>query len=96
MNNEEKIIEMLTAMQADMRDMNTRLGSVESRLGSVESRLGSVESRLNTVEAEIQGMHQKIDDLAEGLEEIRGSVNMLLDWSERVSSIEELHIPRIS
>ena len=89
MNNEEKILEILVAMQSDMRDMNARLGNIETRLDRVEARL-------DRVEAEVQEMRQKIDDLAEGQEEIRGSVNVLLDWSERVSSMEELHIPRIS
>ena len=74
MSNEEKILEMLAAMQ----------------------------SQMGTMQSEMKDMHQKIDLLTEGqkelredLEEVRTSVNALVDWSERVSSIEALNIPRI-
>ena len=95
MNNEDKILEMLTAMQASMQSM--------------QARQEKSEELLTAMQADMKGMHEKIDVLTEGqdelrkgqdeiredLDELRTSVNALLDWSERVSSIEQLRIPKI-
>lgn len=81
MNNEDKILELLTAMQADMKGMHEKIdvlteGQDELRKGQDELRKGQ-------------------DEIREDLDELRTSVNALLDWSERVSSIEQLRIPKI-
>lgn len=64
--------------------------------------LGSMQTSMQAMQADMKGMHEKIDKLTEGqeelredLDEVRTSVNALLDWSDRVSSIEQLRIPKI-
>ena len=81
MNNEDKILELLTAMQAGMQSMQSDIQKINGRLDSMDGRMSSLE--------------EKVDDLAEGQDELRTSVNALLDWSERVSPIEQLRIPKI-
>lgn len=74
MNNEDKILELLGAMQTSMQSMQSDIQKINGRLDSLEA---------------------KVDDLAEGQDELRTSVNALLDWSDRVSSIEQLKLPKI-
>lgn len=95
MNNEDKILELLTAMQANMQSM--------------QARQEKSEELLTAMQADMKGMHEKIDiltdgqeelrkgqeDIQENLDELRTSVNALLDWSDRVSSIEQLKLPKI-
>ena len=43
----------------------------------------------------VDELNRKVDSLAEAQEEARENINAILDWTDRVSSISELHIPRI-
>jgi len=88
LTNEEKILEMLAAMQGDIRQINTRLDSMDGRMDSMEGRLGSLET-------EVKAIRSDIDDMKESQEEVRTSVNAILDWTETVST-EVPGIPKIS
>ena len=61
----------------------------------MDDRLDSMDERLDSMDGRLSSLEEKVDDLAEGQDELRTSVNALLDWSERVSSIEQLRIPKI-
>lgn len=74
MTNEEKILEILTGMQADIKTLNTRMDSLESKVDSL---------------AESQAA------LAESHEEVRTSVNAILDWTDTVSAVVPI-VPKIS
>ena len=39
MTNEEKILEILTGMQADIKNLNTRMDSLESKVDGLESKV---------------------------------------------------------
>lgn len=109
MNNEDKILELLTAMQARQEKSEELLGVMQASMQSMQVRQEKSEELLIAMQADMKGMHEKIDVLTEGqeelrkgqdelredLDELRTSVNALLDWSERVSSIEQLRIPKI-
>ena len=102
MNNEDKILEMLTAMQARQEKSEELLGVMQASMQSMQSdiqkingRLDSMDERLDSMDGRLNSLEEKVDDLAEGQDELRTSVNALLDWSERVSSIEQLRIPKI-
>lgn len=81
MNNEEKILAILTSMQ--------------SQRHSMEDRQDSTEKILTSMQAEIKGIREELGDLTEAHEGTRTAVNSLLAWSEKVSSIEQLRIPKI-
>ena len=81
MNNEEKILEILTVMQTQITSMQTDITSMQKDIKRIDGRIDSVE--------------EKLDDLIEAHAETRASVNAILEWTDKVSSITELHIPRI-
>lgn len=60
MSNEEKILELLTSMQAEMKEMK-----------------------------------QTLEDLSESHDEVRTSVNAILDWTDTVSTVVPI-VPKIS
>jgi len=74
LTNEDKILEMLAAMQGYIRQINTRLGSVET---------------------EVKAIRSDLDDMKESQEEVRTSVNAILEWTESVST-EAPDVPKIS
>ncbi len=74
LTNEDKILEMLATMQGDIRQINTRLDSVET---------------------EVKAIRSDIVDMKESQEEVRTSVNAVLEWTETVSAVVP-DIPKIS
>jgi len=74
LTNEDKIVEILAAMQGDIRQTNTRLGSAET---------------------EVKAIRSDLDDMEEYQEEVRTSVNAILEWTETVST-EAPDVPKIS
>lgn len=54
MNNEEKILEMLTKMQAQLDRMETRQDRVDTRLDRVDTRLDRIEARQDQVQDDLQ------------------------------------------
>lgn len=62
---DDKIDDVLFAVNKLSTDMDKRLNSVDNRLEKVEDRLGKVETRLSTVEATINTQVVKKTDLEE-------------------------------
>jgi len=54
-----------------------------------------MDSRLGSLETEVKAIRSDIDDMKESQEEVRTSVNAILDWTETVST-EVPGIPKIS
>lgn len=81
MTNEEKVLEILTGMQQEIKQIN--------------GRLDSMESEIKEVKAELKQVHEKVDDLTEVHEETRASVNALVDWAERASNSYDLPLPKL-
>ena len=99
MNNEEKIIEILTAMQADINDLkagqaetNTRLETLEAKVGEVESVAQATHDNLARLENQYQ---QDRGGLFDGLNLIRDKTDRIetkLDKTESRLDLHELHI----
>ncbi len=73
MNNEEKILDLLTHLTGKVDSIDNRLGNVETRLGNVETRLDGVETRLTHLEEEVE-------IIKEDGQITRGATNAILDW----------------
>ncbi len=95
MTNEEKILKMLVAMQGDIRQINTRLDSMDGRMDSMDGRMDSMDSRLGSLETEVKAVRSDIDDMKESQEEVRTGLNAVLEWTETVSAVVP-DIPKIS
>lgn len=64
------------------------LESINNRLDSMDSRMDRMDSRLNRMENDIA-------DLKEGQEEIRGSVNRLVEWADECTYAIKLPLPKL-
>lgn len=81
MSNEEKILELLAAMDA-------RQTRTEELLAAMDARISAMDARMSTMET-------KLDDLTEAHEETREGVNTLLSWAEKASNALSLPLPKI-
>ena len=81
MSNEEKILELLAAMDA--------------RQTRTEELLAAMEARISAMDARMSAMETKLDDLTEAHEETREGVNILLSWAEKASNALSLPLPKI-
>ena len=81
MTNEEKILEMLTGMQAEIKE--------------VKGEIKEIRTEMEETKAELKEVHEKVDVLAESQEELRTSVNAILDWTDTVSTVVPI-VPKIS
>ena len=88
MSNEEKILEMLAAMQSQM-------GTMQSEMKDMHQKIDLLTEGQKELRKDVDELRKGQEERREDLEEVRTSVNALVDWSERVSSIEALNIPRI-
>ena len=50
---------------------------------------------MEETKAELKEVHEKVDVLAESQEELRTSVNAILDWTDTVSTVVPI-VPKIS
>ena len=75
MTDTEKIIQMLTTMQADIKGIHHRMDGFESRMDRMESRMGDMENRQGSLEQHMVRMendlNKKIDALFDAFE-LRG------------------------
>jgi chromosome segregation ATPase len=102
MNNEEKILEILVAMQQDMAEVKDRIGGLEGRIGGLEGRIGGLEGRIgglegrmDRLEGQMDRLEEKVDELAEAHEETRAGVNSLLDWAEQCGNVIKFPLPKV-
>lgn len=88
MSNEEKILELLAAMDA-------RQTRTEELLAAMDARISTMDARISTMDARMSTMETKLDDLTEAHEETREGVNTLLSWAEKASNALSLPLPKI-
>ena len=72
MNNEEKILELLSVLVEDNKEIKIRLDKLETRLDNVENRLDKLEYRLDKVEKRIDSLENRMDKLEAGQTECPG------------------------
>lgn len=73
MNNEEKILEMLSTMQGQMNSMQGQMNTMQKQIASIDRRISNVED--------------KLDDLIEEHSMTREGVNKLLSWADAVGPL---------
>lgn len=56
------------AMQADIRDLKTRMTSMEIRFSAIEARFGALEGRIDGVEQRLTGMMDLLVRIATRIE----------------------------
>ena len=95
MNNEEKILEMLAAMQTRQEKTEEMLVAMQGSITTMQGDIVSMHGDIKNINGRLDSIEEKLDDLTEAHEVTRDGVNALLEWSDRVSSIKELRIPRI-
>ena len=81
MSNEEKILELLAAMDA--------------RQTRTEELLAAMQAEIKDIRSEQASMGGKLDDLTKAHEETREGVNTLLSWAEKASNALSLPLPKI-
>ena len=57
--------------------------------------LNPINQRLNGIDQHLDSIDQRLDALEESLEETRNSVNLLIEWSEKVSMAATFPLPDI-
>lgn len=102
MTNEEKILEMLGAMQNQMGTMQGEIENIRADLTGVKSDVQGLKSDMQGLKSDMQGvkleitkLHGKIDTLTTAHEETRDAVNAIVDWTDRVSEVYELPLPKL-
>lgn len=100
MNNEEKILTMLTEMNKRFDGIDSRLDKVDSRLDGIDSRLDGVDSRLDKVEAAVAEVRvlvdvdidRKLKLLAEGQEAILNELSgkTPIERTEKIEQEQEI------
>lgn len=79
-------------LEAIGRMMDEKLASA---LQPINARLDKVDGRLDNIDRRLDRIEEDIEDLKESCEITRGVTNALLDWTERVSVIDTLPLPKV-
>ena len=88
MNNEDKILQILGTMQDDIHSMKDDIQGLKEDVRGLKSDMQGVKS-------EITKLHGKVDSLAKSQEQTRVTVNALVEWSDRITSVYELPLPKL-
>lgn len=88
MSNEEKILELLAAMQAEIKDIRSEQASMGGKLDDLTKAHEETRESVNT-------LLDRVDDLTEAHEETREGVNTLLSWAEKAGNALSLPLPKI-
>jgi archaellum component FlaC len=61
MKNDEKIIEMLTQMQNDMKEMKSEISGINTRLDGIDKRLDGIDQRLDGIDVRLDRIEISVD-----------------------------------
>lgn len=75
MNNEEKILEILSLMQADMSEMKGRMDKMEDHMDNMEGRMDNMEGRMDNMQRAIDGLRSDVDGLKSDVGDLRSDVD---------------------
>ena len=90
MNNEEKILEMLTQMQEEQKQMRADLADVKIRLGTVESGQLKMQEEIHLTNVRIElDVGKRLDALAEGQDVIMERLDALEEVKDQVEKISD-------
>lgn len=88
MTNEEKILEMLGSMQADIKTIKSDVQSLQSDVQGLQSDVQGLQSDVRTIQVDVA-------EMKESLEEVRTTTNVLVDWAERAISKMKPDLPEL-
>lgn len=76
---------------------NTELLEAISRMmdEKLDKALQPINARLDRVDSRLDKIEDDIDELKESCEVTRVAVNTLIDWTDQISTVEALPLPRI-
>ena len=89
MNNEEKILDILTAMQSDMIELKTKAISLETKVGGLETKIDSLEAGQKEIAHEVKAIREQTEDLVEFETEMRTelkNINKKLDTVQKATA----------
>ena len=95
MNNEDKILQILGTMQEDIHSMKDDIQGMKDDIQDLKSDMQSTKDDIQGVKSEITKLHGKVDALAKSQEQTRVTVNALVEWSDRITSVYELPLPKL-
>ena len=84
MNNEEKILSILSTMQGAITAMQGDIASMKEDISQLNVRVDRLETKVDHIQ-------EDLTDLMEEHSVTRGSVNRLVEWSESAGYI--IHFP---
>lgn len=88
MNNEEKIIQLLTAMQEDISGLKEDVSGLKADVSALQADVSSLKVRTAHMERDIA-------ELKEGQEEVRVSVNRLVGWADECGYVVKFPLPKL-
>lgn len=101
MSNEEKILELLAAMDARQTRTEELLAAMQAEIKDIRSEQASMGGKLDDLakaheetRESVNTLLDRVDDLTEAHEETREGVNTLLSWAEKASNALSLPPPR--
>lgn len=94
MNNEEKILEMLTKMQTQQEQMQVQLGEVQTQQEQMQAQLGEVQTQLGEVQAQQKQMETRLDRMEKRQDKAQDDIQWVrlyleLDVEKRFDGINE-------
>ncbi len=102
MNNEDKILQILGTMQEDIHSMKDDIQGMKDDIQDLRSDMQGVKFEIQGLKSDMQGvkseitkLHGKVDALAKSQEQTRVTVNALVEWSDRITSVYELPLPKL-
>ena len=96
MNNEEKILEMLAAMQTRQEKTEEMLAAMQGSITTMQGDIVSMQGDIKNINGRLDSIEEKLDDLTEAHEVTRDGVNALLEWGDEVSGTIAFPIPKMN
>ncbi|MDP4099378.1 hypothetical protein OIN60_21920 [Paenibacillus sp. P96] len=74
---DEKVLEILSQMQAQMSGLQNQMSQMIGRMDSIESRMGNMESKMERMESRMDNMESKMERMEDDISSIKGTVSRI-------------------
>lgn len=88
MTNEEKILALLEAQQIELKNINTKIGTMQEDIGQLKEDVTQLKE-------DVAQLKEDVDQLKEDSEITRSGVNTLIEWAEEVSETISFPLPKL-
>ena len=89
MTNEEKILEMLAAMQSD-------INSIKKDVSLLKEDVSELKEDVSLLKEDVSLLKEEVEELRETAEITRGGVNALIEWAEDCGNAIKFPLPKIA